>query len=276
MRAESPRPSRSSMGGWIHILKDKLPAVTIMAKPQKTQKDWTPLAMEMASSQEAKSNLPYLAKRLGVGMHSLQALMVGYGYDTYRKEWFSSWPEFGSSGMAVGIIRRYPDGSKRMMEGGNHGIYYSGWNARDGSIYIVEGGSDTAALIGLGANAIGRPSCLGGLRECTSMLRADRREVIVVGERDEKPDKRGKLPHCPAVCKSCMHCWPGLAGARLFAERLQLALKREVLYGLLPNKDAREWVLNARATTQQELRAAIRIGEPAETEGVALLSGAVP
>jgi hypothetical protein len=276
MRVQSDKPSKCSLGGWIHKLADPLPPIRIMPKPKKESRDWGQVARELRTP-DRLGNLPFVAKALGVERWVLDALMVGYGYDPYHNHWFSSWPELNAKGVITGIIRRFRSGEKKMMEGGSHGVYFSpGLFRGDTPIFIVEGGSDTASLIGLGCNVIGRPSALGGTRECTALLRDWQSRIIVIGERDEKPEKRGKRDYCPAVCKSCMHCWPGLAAAKLFSERLQEALGREVEYGMLPAKDAREWVLNTKQATGQKLCEALCIGPPRGAERADWVPDPVP
>ncbi len=69
------------------------------------------------------------------------------------------------------------------------------------------------------------------------------REIIVVAERDEKPERRGKLPQCTAECLGCFNCFPGMAGARQTANALTTALNRPVLWKFCGAKDARAWLL---------------------------------
>ena len=80
------------------------------------------------------------------------------------------------------------------------------WDPVDGPILLVEGGSDTAALMTIGLNAVGRPSNLRrrGLLEGSLIDASHEREIVVIGERDEKHD--GK--------------WPGRDGAVRTATRL--------------------------------------------------------
>lgn len=248
MRLESSNPAKCRMGGWIHRLIDPLPPIKIMPRLKKPKADWLAKAQELFKDPMAAANRSFIAKNLGLQLPIVERMLVGYGYDEYRHEYFSSWPELhGCDGGVCGIIRRYPDGSKKMMEGGSHGIYCltSHFENTPGAIFIVEGGTDTAALSGINMNVIGRPSNIGGVEDVAKHIAftKTKKRLIVVCERDEKPDKRGQVAQCPATCKCCMRCWPGLEGGKVFAGRLSEALGRPVEAALIKEaKDAREWV----------------------------------
>lgn len=62
--------------------------------------------------------------------------------------------------------------------------------AGEGTVLVVEGASDTAAAIGLGLAAVGRPSNLACMDMLSDLLRG--RTAIIIGENDRKPD--GKEP----------------------------------------------------------------------------------
>jgi hypothetical protein len=69
-------------------------------------------------------------------------------------------------------------------------------------VLLVEGASDVAACLTLGLAAVGRPSNTGGAELVAELL--DGREVLVVGERDQKEDG----------------AWPGRDGARSVAKQM--------------------------------------------------------
>jgi len=199
--------------------------------------DWTEAAKRMfeAGDDERKRT----AMDLGLMLEAVEELMVGSGFDAYRGLSFSSWPERNAEGIVVGIVRRYRDGAKKTMRGSHHGLYYGRHaTVMAGPVYLPEGGSDTAALIGLGVNAIGRPSNTGGIVELGRILKGIQKAIVVLGERDNKPDS-----DCPTKCGWCMRCWPGLAGAIATATRLSKMLCRNVVVRMFPQaKDARAWV----------------------------------
>ena len=139
-------------------------------------------------------------------------------------------PEYDGSDTAVGICRRGRDGSKRSMPGGSRGLYLPrNFGQQAGPIFCPEGFSCTAALVGMGLAAVGRPSCRGGtakLAHLLSRISADR-TIVVLAENDGKPDGE----------------WPGKAGAEATAEGLSQSLHRPVLVAFPPGglKDLREW-----------------------------------
>jgi hypothetical protein len=236
MRVESAKPSTNKLGGWLHKLADPLPVVVVKPKEKPVIVDWTNEAAGMYErGADARKKL---SKTLGVTVESLEELMVGCGQDEYRtRDCFTSWPERDASGMVVGIVRRYDSGAKKTMKGSRHGLYYGRHYAvMPGPVFLPEGGSDTATLIGLGVNAIGRPSNTGGIGELVAMLRGIRKPVVVLGESDRNADSE-------CNCGWCLRCWPGLAGANLTATRLSEGIGSRVTVRMFrAAKDAREWI----------------------------------
>lgn len=248
MRVESPRPSTNKLGGWLHSVgdDDQYPTPTTLPKAEKPDIDWTTVAKTMFESPKATDEREYLAKTLGVNHSALSELGVGCGWDAYRGVGFSSWPERDAKGTVVGIVRRYRDGAKKTMRHSSHGLYYAQpiMRMRLGPVFCVEGGSDTAALLSVGVNVVGRPSNLGGVEQLAELARTVSRYArwIVVGERDEKPD--GK--------------WPGKQGAITTVERLSERLKRRVDWIMPPAKDVRAWLNSVGPMTGPEFLKAVR------------------
>lgn len=149
------------------------------------------------------------------------------------------WPECDGDYQRVGIGVRTWDGNKFFVSGGHRGIVVLDKDIlkRPGPIYLVEGLTDTSALLAMGACVIGRPSNMGGVEFLSRLLWGidKSREIIVVGENDKKDDKS----------------WPGREGAEQTARQLADALKRPVKAALLPPvfKDTREWYQRVAATS---------------------------
>src|SRR5690606_6224803 len=133
-------------------------------------------------------------------------LGVGLGRDSLGQ--YSSWPERDARHGTVGIVRRFADATKRHISGGARGLYVPlGWSRAKGPIFLPEGGSDTAAIIGIGLCAIGRPSNTGGVQRLVALLQNHRnRQIIVLGENDRKPSRVGTTPQCPINCAGCAWC----------------------------------------------------------------------
>ena len=223
---------RENKGGqYLHRIVDdyqQAPRVYVPAPQPKQKRSRTDLpTIASAWSRNAEEPRNRLAKELGIPVMGLIALEVGWNHSDRR--W--SFPEKDAAGKVIGISTRFEDGSKKRLTGGKAGLTYAcQWNNGSGPVFLVEGGSDTATLIGIGHNVVGRPSNLGGVALLTELL-ADVREgqdIIVIGERDEKPDGR----------------WPGKEGAIKTARQLADGLNRTVYWSLPPDnaKDSRAWL----------------------------------
>jgi hypothetical protein len=218
-------------GQYLHRLRDNYQHAPRVHVPTPEPKPKTPRtdlpAIASAWSRHAAEARERLAAHLGIPVHGLIALEVGWNESS--RCW--SFPERDAAGKIIGINTRSMDGSKKRLAGGKAGLTYSQqWNNGNGPVLLVEGGSDTATLIGIGLNVVGRPSNLGGVALLTEILAglSPQQDIIVIGERDEKPDGR----------------WPGKEGAIKTARRLADSLNRTVLWSLPPDnaKDARDWL----------------------------------
>lgn len=223
MRAESERQA-SDGNGWIHFSTDPHapPVEAKRVHPKLSPSECEMLARECYQSPNSPSVRSALAGELGVSVEALQALRVGCGSD-YNGERWSSWPCRDGAGQIIGLTRRYVGGGKKTFPGSRAGIFCAvDWYKRTGPVLILEGGSDVAAAIDAGLCAIGRPSNTGGVQFLSDALQAHaaKRAVIVIGENDAKPEKRGQLDFCPADCSGCANCWPGKYGAESVATRL--------------------------------------------------------
>lgn len=214
MRVESGQAVEN--GGWVHSLSNPLPSLP-PPKPVKKQADWTQECRAMFQHELAHEMRCSLADKLGVSVESLEEMRVGYGKDEWNGAEFSAWPSRDADGVCIGFIRRYADGAKRTNSGGSVGLFYApGWCRHPGPVWIVEGGSDVAACESAGLCAIGRGSNTHGGESIKKMIQRDcpTKRVIVVGERDEAPERRGMVPSCTINCRGCSFCWPGLYGAK--------------------------------------------------------------
>lgn len=242
MRVESDKPATGKDGcmGWLHILANPLPP-TPPPKPIEKKPDWTRECRAMFEHEQAHDKRCEIADQLSVSVEALEALRVGVGWDEWNNAEFSSWPSRDHNGRCIGYVRRYADGSKRTNEGGSTGVFYtSEWFSRPGPLWIVEGGSDVAACESAGLAAIGRASNTHGgefIRRMVKQCCPDKR-IIVVGERDEVPERRGRVASCTVNCRGCAYCWPGLFGAKKVACELQTK------YVMIPrpHKDMRDLI----------------------------------
>lgn len=238
MRIESLKPTKHE--GWIHPLDgnmasewQRVPAMKATRRQSNAELDaiWRPRAELWR--ERGRFEVLRLAEALGVTIRSLRKLQTGFD----GRAW--TFPERDGDGLIVGISRRFEDGSKRCVKGSRRGLTYSAdWNVLAGPVLIVEGASDVAAGITLGLPAIGRPSNRGGGAYLAKLLRGEKQKIIVIGERDRKPDGR----------------WPGMEGCRSIAIGLSKALHRYVVARLLPGdaKDLRAWLNTAGIDASRE------------------------
>lgn len=220
MRVESLSPAKN--GGWIHKMTDPLPPHP-PPKPTEKKADWTDECKKMFEHDQAHDKRCNVATQLKVSVDSLEALRVGIGWDAWDGREYSSWPSRDSDGRCIGYVRRYSDGTKRTNQGGSTGVFYAPtWYTHPGPVFIVEGGSDVAACESHNLNAIGRASNVHGGHWIAKMIRqcCPEKRVIVVGERDETPSRRGMVSSCTASCRGCAFCWPGWYGMKKVAAEL--------------------------------------------------------
>jgi len=217
--------------GFLHLLGDwrSLPPVDwqppVRKPPRKPYCDWGLLARTFAANIGTRRE--ELAQKLGVSVESLERLGTGFN----PRDLYWSFPERDGRGQVIGILRRLLDGTKRRMAGSQNGLCYPlDWDTGAGPVLLVEGPSDTAALLTMGLTVVGRPSNRGGADFLADLLAAipPERSIIVIGERDEKTDGR----------------WPGKEGAVGTAEKLVEKLDRPIGWSLPPDgaKDSRAWL----------------------------------
>jgi hypothetical protein len=194
---------------------------------QKDDTDWTAVAKRYAFP--AGANSLDVALNLPAGSTGRLPL-VGFNTEDVGGPCWTV-PMVNGAERIVGISRRYRDGSKKSM--GSNGLFVpAGWLDVPGPVFVVEGASDTAAMAAAGLCAVGRFSSTGGAEMLFALLQSvtPDREIIVVGERDEKDTG----------------LWPGLDGAMDVATKLWGAFQRRraVKWAVVPAgaKDVRNWL----------------------------------
>lgn len=213
MRVEAPK--RAGNGGYIH----RLGGSVATAPPKRTRKPRTepkPDFDQLASEYQASVNADALAKHAGelaVSVESLSRLGIGWDGEAW------TYPMRDATGRVVGIRRRFDDGRKLSVRGGHEGLFVPSGLSATGTLYVAEGPTDTAALLTLGLNAIGRPNCRGAVELTREHCKG--KVVVVVADADG----------------------PGREGADALAEVLVLSCE-SVRIITPPNgvKDARAWL----------------------------------
>ena len=199
--------------------------------------DWTAEARKWASAMTPKVR-GNLCRHLGLPDTALDCFpLLGLREDQGGKHF--TFPEVDGRGRVVGLCRRYGDGQKFQLKGGERGLSVPhGFDPKTCKVvYCVEGPTDVAAVWASGLPAVGRPSNTAGAGELACLLQdcPDDCRIVLVGENDRKAD----------------HDWPGLHGAAQVADQVASILQRRpgckkypVTWSLCPDgvKDVRAWL----------------------------------
>jgi len=215
-------------------------------------RNWEITALAAFDNPPAEEKRQELATSLGVDVEALRRLGVGWNCHGWTI------PERNGDGKIIGINVRHADGTKRRRAGGAMGLSFDpeSWMTsatEPGFVFLVEGASDTAAMMSMGLSVVGRPSNTGGVELLAKLLRSVPKErlIVVVGERDRKPNEslsQSVREWHKATCEGCCQCWPGRFGAITTATQLARALERPIAWAFPPDgaKDSRAW-LNSQA-----------------------------
>lgn len=212
-RVESP--TRWGEAGWIHRLTNETPRVRPVRRIISILKPSGEMKRIASAYQDAvvPGVMERFARSLGVSPASLGRLNIGWT----GRCW--AFPMQGRDGTVCGIRIRTVSGEKFSERGGKEGLFVPSVLTGTDPLVIAEGPTDTAALLDLGFDAVGRPSCRGGVRLLADLVRpgAWKRHVVFA-------DADG----------------PGLEGALALARALA-ALSTDVRVIVPPAKDARAW-----------------------------------
>jgi hypothetical protein len=231
MRTESAKPMKN--GGWLHKLTEPAPMPRRRPKPVPAAPlpsiDWAALA----DRYRRQADIPTLAADLGVSVESLMRLEAGWD----GRCW--TFPMRDAGDKIIGIRLRGPEG-KLCVKGSRTGIFWPLEVYRNSPqlLFITEGPTDCAAMLSMGFDAIGRPSCLGGAGIITEWMSRNKREVVVMADNDP-PHRRPDGTE-----------WrPGWDGAVRLVEQIKQACRSVRLVKPPRHKDIRAWY-NAGATAE--------------------------
>ncbi len=172
MRTKSDRPAPS--GGWLHRdVVDQPPPPP--PKREKPAHDWARIA-EAYQSNVHDDELQQFARSLGVDPIALRELGIGKNGSNW------TFPMYGADGSVCGIRRRTPSGGKLAMPGSSLGLIRR-QHRDEGPQLVLEGESDTAAMLTLGFDAVGLPGC--GTCHDTVAAHVIDRDVIVMLDGDK-------------------------------------------------------------------------------------------
>lgn len=215
--------------GWLHKLSDSPVPVRHRPKPKAVKNEPAPDFFGLVEKhQQSETGLSSLAKQLGVSIVSLIRLQVGFD----GKGWL--FPMRDGFNKLVGIRVRTSTG-KFAVKGSKNALFWPvGVKAdADGLLFICEGPTDTAALLDLGFDAIGRASCNTGLEYIKTMIGRFDRQVVIMADKDEPKKKPGGGVF-----------YPGIEGALRLASELKSIVRSVRVVKPAHYKDIREWYRN--------------------------------
>jgi hypothetical protein len=163
-----------------------------------------------------------LAESLGIDEYGLSALNAGWSvaHNAF------TFPMRDDELRVIGFRLRNTQGKKWAVRGSHNGLFVSEDFAPEGPVYICEGPTDTAAMLGLGLDAIGRSSCRGEVPELCRLMRRVKRDAVIVADADG----------------------PGVDGAYDLANKLIGCSITVRIIQPLVGKDVREWIGRYNAT----------------------------
>ena len=187
MRVSDGSVKQTENGGFLHILHDDpnwqaRPRVrTVRLEPRKIKRHGLG---ELASGYGTAiewSEQQCLANDLGVTPESLNRLRIGLAKE--YPAW--SFPMHNAQEHVCGIRLRTWTGKKFSVRGGREGLFWPVGLDFSGQLLLCEGPTDLAALLDLGFNAVGRPSCSGGTKLLAKFVRTKAvRDVVIVSDVD--------------------------------------------------------------------------------------------
>lgn len=241
MRVISDKPTKN--GGWYHDLDKPLPPRREKETPKRSAPELTIMAKQFESAVNPE-RLESFADKMGLSVASLRRLGIGYCHDS--QAW--TFPMRAATGPVVGIRLRANDGAKFSIRGGHEGLFIPDLSG-EGTLCLPEGPTSTAALLDMGFDAVGRPSCTGAFAIIRDFLHGNRRDVAIFGDHDSaKP-----LPNKGVF-------YPGQDGANRLATEL-CGVARSVRVIVPPRvKDARDWKKSG--ATKAVVEAIIRAQRP--------------
>jgi hypothetical protein len=220
-----PSKTKAGQAGWLHRTGNTVGTFVKSAKHDEPMRAIdAPAMLRGWMQQTTTATLAELADSLGVSRESLSA--IGAVWAREHNAW--AFPMRTATRIPVGVRLRTMAGKKFAVKGSTDGIFIPDQMTGDGPLMICEGPTDTAAIVNLGFDAIGRPSCNAGTKHILEYLRLNKRDVVIAANYDEpKPRPDGSF------------FYPGQDGAEALAQQIFRATK--IIYPLR-EKDFRAWI----------------------------------
>lgn len=129
MRVSEGAIKQATNGSYIHLRDgggdgDGLPVRPRRDPPKIPPAECYRIAYRFWTDPRADSMRESVAQKLGVTADILKLMGCGYGRDDHNQAGFASFPSKDGAGNIVGIVRRYPSGLKKTMQGMSTGLFY--------------------------------------------------------------------------------------------------------------------------------------------------------
>ncbi len=198
------------------------------------------------------SEVKNLSRLWGVSASTLYRLQVGRLHGSWV------FPMRNERGEIVGIRRCFADGAKCCVRGSHLGLFVPDGIDSVNAIVICEGESDTAAVLSLGFDAIGRPGCRACRRMCVEYARG--KHVAVIADSGSPGTLGAELLCCSLYIptRSVRLIRPA-DGFKDIRQEINAGLTREHLLHRI--KDARVWM---RTSPVRRRSAALHSGSAVE------------
>jgi hypothetical protein len=226
--SRTPSPHPWGEAGWLHRLRDdgrrsddavREVRVEVCSRPP----DLGELA-ERCRRSVRPDTLARHAADLGLSVESLRRLGIGWT----PRAWV--FPMTGADDRICGVRYRAADSGKWSEKGGKEGLFTPAGLDASGTLAIAEGPTDTAALLDLGLEAVGRPSCTGGTKLLALLVRTHRPAAVAIFADSDGPGQRGAAALASVLATCC----------------------QDVRLVTPPSKDTRAW-LNGGATPAEAI-----------------------
>tara|TARA_R100000655_G_scaffold9263_1_gene23226 strand:+ start:8629 stop:9429 length:801 start_codon:yes stop_codon:yes gene_type:complete len=226
-RAEKGSVAYIDGSGWLHKFGDDTspkPRLRAAPKPLPEHNSILSVIFDKYRRQMDKDVLESLSDDLGISSKSLDQMRVGFSKTNHAY----AFPMLRSGNRFLGIRFRAKNGSKFAAKGSKQGLFVPSSFTLSRGILICEGPTDTAAMLDIDFNAIGRASCNSGDRLVKELVRDN--PVAILADADD--------------------------AGRIGARRLAKSLPRSVIIEPDGCKDARDWV--ASGVTRDQVLEKIR------------------
>lgn len=178
---------RCGDAGWLHKLTDKRWDIP-KHEPHQDEPlpDFTRMQQWFRRDVQ-KVDIESFASSLGLTSYSLNRLGIGWC------GWGWTFPMRDEGGVVRGVRVRKPDGSKLAITGSKDGLFVPDGLEYACGIYICEGPTDTAAMLDMGFEAVGRPSCQGATKTLAALVAKIKPPFVAIVADSDAPGMKGAM-----------------------------------------------------------------------------------